>query len=149
MLSLSGRLVDFDPFQNARPCHVRPAYGGWCTDHNKPLCPGCGVCPRDPMRHEVHYSLRQEGRIDRGPYGSNLVGRPYSSGAGWHRVDVYAPYTSPDEASRYRVQVLGSDDFTPVVHRDDYAAECSCCWLGFAHSEKKHAAAIGAALLGR
>lgn len=24
---------------------------GYCTQHNKPLCPDCGVCPNDPTEH--------------------------------------------------------------------------------------------------
>jgi hypothetical protein len=37
-------------------------YGGYCTDHNKPLCPECGVCPADRMKHTAKCSIGKAGR---------------------------------------------------------------------------------------
>jgi hypothetical protein len=41
---------------------TRRTFGGYCTDHNKPLCSECGVCPADPMKHTAKCSIGKAGR---------------------------------------------------------------------------------------
>jgi hypothetical protein len=61
------------------------------------------------------------------------IGKPYrGSDRGYFRRDLYKPSGDLD-----RVFVTGRDDLSPVFN-GKYDPECSCCWLGFGHSEAFH-----------
>jgi hypothetical protein len=70
-------------------------------------------------------------------------GTPYYGERSWFRRDKYIPTGNYD-----LVFVIGPDDHSPIhkygyeVNHAGYDARCSCCWLGFAHSEEYHEQAI-------
>ena len=67
-------------------------------------------------------------------YSDYEIGTPYRKygSRGYFRSDLYTPTGEHD-----RIFVTGKDDFSPIFH-GQYNAACSCCWLGFGHSEKYH-----------
>jgi len=61
------------------------------------------------------------------------IGKPYRGGDhGYVRSDLYRPTGEYD-----RIFVTGSKDLSPIFC-GKYDPECSCCWLGFGHSEAFH-----------
>lgn len=73
-------------------------------------------------------------------YGTTAVG-PYRPGDG-RRVDTYTS-RGTGATERYLVFVAAADDISPqhnsISHAGgEYNPDCSCCWLGFAHSDRAH-----------
>lgn len=67
------------------------------------------------------------------------TGKPYRHDKGYHRIDQYQrPDGSivPD-----RMLCAGPRDTSPV-YNGQYDTRCSCCWLGFGHTETKHTESV-------
>ena len=70
-----------------------------------------------------------------------IIGKPLRSSAwSYTRRDTYIPTGSTD-----LVHVAHSQDTSPLYSHwqpGKYDPRCSCCYLGFAHSEAKHQSGI-------
>ena len=75
-----------------------------------------------------------------------VIGKPRKSYgySGYTRTDTYIPTDNTEQ-----VFAAGVDDTSPLHkhwQNGKYDSRCSCCYLGFAHSEAKHQASIEEAL---
>ncbi len=68
-------------------------------------------------------------------YGSYTHGEPYYSGRTWFRFDQWLSVGG--EASFDRLFAASKSDDTPI-YRGPYGFDCSCCYLGFAHTTAAH-----------
>lgn len=63
---------------------------------------------------------------------SYKTGKPERRDRGWIRKDTYLPTGGTDS-----VLIVDGKDLTPI-YRGRHDERCSCCWLGYAHSEDQH-----------
>ena len=67
-------------------------------------------------------------------YGTYEHGVPYYNDRQWFRVDQWNGMSSE---GRDRLFAAGWHDDSPI-YRGGYNPKCSCCYLGFAHTELAH-----------
>ena len=71
-------------------------------------------------------------------YGIYTHGTPRRTGRSYHRLDTWESNRRPGESELVRVFCAGGDDDSPA-YTGPYEGACSCCWLGFVHTWKRHA----------
>lgn len=74
--------------------------------------------------------------------GSYTHGKPYRDGNSYFRRDTYHSDRYPDlDGNRDRLFAAGPNDDSPLWNSSigqGYNANCSCCYLGFAHTTAAH-----------
>lgn len=79
----------------------------------------------------------------RTPYASITTGPPQHRGGSIIRIDQYAADDGRTPVSEHVFAAdLHDDSPQHATYPTGYDAACSCCWLGFAHSDRCHAANI-------
>lgn len=56
----------------------------------------------------------------------------------WTRWHEWTAYDDPGHKIYEWVHVIDNKDDSRMYAWDDYDPNCSCCYLGFAHSQRKH-----------
>jgi hypothetical protein len=85
----------------------------------------------------AHYQLK---------YGTQDTGTPYrdpTEGGTWFRRDTYRSHLGGEFLERYFADGP-TDDSAPHLgsYGGSYDPGCACCWLGFGHTERRHATAV-------
>jgi len=68
-------------------------------------------------------------------YGTYEHGKPWASGIAWRRTDKWT--SNKGEVAHEQLFASGPNDDSPI-YQGQYNYECSCCHLGFAHTEAAH-----------